>query len=59
MAGFDAEAFVADCRAALSADQPRTAARDVLERHLARPSTVADALGREEAGSRRCTTRPS
>jgi predicted metal-dependent enzyme (double-stranded beta helix superfamily) len=50
MAAFDVEAFVADCRAVLSADQPRTATRDVLDRHLARPSAVADVLGREEGG---------
>ncbi|MEX0664032.1 MAG: hypothetical protein WD598_04590 [Acidimicrobiia bacterium] len=50
MAGFEVEALVADCQSALSADQPLSATRDVLDRLLDRPSAVADALGREEGG---------
>jgi predicted metal-dependent enzyme (double-stranded beta helix superfamily) len=50
MAGFDVETLVADCRAARSADMSLTAMRDVLDRHLARPSVVADVLGRPEGG---------
>ena len=47
---FEVEDLVADCRAALSVTQPLTAMRDVLDRLLARPSVVADVLGREEGG---------
>lgn len=48
--GFDVDALVADCQAAAAADQPRSAVREVLERVLERPSSVASVLGRDEGG---------
>ncbi len=50
MAGFEVEHLVAECREALSAEQPLTAVRDVLDRVLAHPAAVADVLGRDEGG---------
>jgi predicted metal-dependent enzyme (double-stranded beta helix superfamily) len=46
----DIDALVDDCRAALAADQPQLAARDVLDRVLADPSAVAATLGRDAGG---------
>jgi predicted metal-dependent enzyme (double-stranded beta helix superfamily) len=47
---FDVDALVDDCRAALAADQPSLAVRDVLDRVLSTPSAVAAALGRDAGG---------
>ena len=47
---FDADALIVDCLAAAGADQPTLAVRDVLERVLAEPTTVSDALGRDQGG---------
>ena len=41
---FDTDAFVADCRGALTEDQPRRAVRDVVERAVADAVAIADAL---------------
>ena len=41
---FDTDAFVADCRGALTEDQPRRAVREVVERAVADAVAVADAL---------------
>ena len=41
---FDADAFVADCRGALTEDQPRRAVREVVERAVADAVAVAAAL---------------
>jgi predicted metal-dependent enzyme (double-stranded beta helix superfamily) len=49
-ATLDIDALVDDCRAALAADQPQLAVRDVLDRTLADPAAVAATLGRERGG---------
>jgi predicted metal-dependent enzyme (double-stranded beta helix superfamily) len=41
---FDAESFVAECRAALVESQPMLAVKEILERAMARPDDVAAAL---------------
>jgi len=48
--GFDLDAFVADCRAALAADHPALAVRDVLEAAVAEPRGAAECLGRDAGG---------
>lgn len=50
IAGFEVEHLVAECREALSAEQPLTAVRDVLDRILDQSAAVARALGRDEGG---------
>jgi predicted metal-dependent enzyme (double-stranded beta helix superfamily) len=50
VSSFDVDTLVEECRAALSADQPLTATRDVLDRVLAQPAPVAAVLGREAGG---------
>ncbi len=50
MGSFDPDALVAECRGALSETQPALAVRDILERTLAQPGAVADALATDEAG---------
>jgi predicted metal-dependent enzyme (double-stranded beta helix superfamily) len=47
---FDLDAFVADCRAARDDAEPRRAIRAVLERAIAQPAAVADALRPTEGG---------
>lgn len=47
---FDVDEFVSDCRAAGAEDEPRRAVREVLERALARPDEIGDALRPREAG---------
>lgn len=47
---FDVDEFVTDCRAALAERHPALAAKEVLERALARPSEVDAALGAPERG---------
>lgn len=42
---FDLEAFVTDCRGALVEDRAAVAVKEVLERALARPTDIDDALG--------------
>ena len=41
---FDLDTFIDDCRAANSADQPRLAVKEVLDRAVSTPGAVADAL---------------
>jgi predicted metal-dependent enzyme (double-stranded beta helix superfamily) len=47
---FDLDEFVDRCRAARNEAEPRRAVREVLERALARPAEVADAMAPREAG---------
>jgi predicted metal-dependent enzyme (double-stranded beta helix superfamily) len=47
---FDIDRLVADCRAALVEDEDHRAVREVLERAVARPGQVADALAPTEGG---------
>ncbi len=47
---FDVEEFVARCQAARAEDEPRRAIREVLDRALADPSAMADALKPDEGG---------
>ncbi len=42
---FELETFVADCRAALSADEPHGAIREVVARAVSEPSAILRALG--------------
>ena len=42
---FEVERFVADCRAALSADEPHGAIREVVARAVSEPSAVLRAVG--------------
>jgi predicted metal-dependent enzyme (double-stranded beta helix superfamily) len=46
---FDVDAFIADCVAAAAGDDPILAVRDVLERALARPADIEEALPATEA----------
>ena len=50
MVVFDVDALIADCVAARSEPEPRGAIRAVLERALAEPVTVAEALRPSEGG---------
>ena len=50
MAGFDVDELVEQCRGALKESQPALAVRDILQRAVANPSAVADALAVEEGG---------
>ena len=47
---FDIEQFVADCRGALTEGQPALAVKEVLDRALARPADIDEALGEPERG---------
>lgn len=47
---FDIDRFVVDCREALVEDEPRRAVREVLQRAVAEPGQVADALTPTEGG---------
>ena len=49
-ASFDIDELVSECRTALGADTPQLAVRDVLDRVLASPGTVAATLGRDAGG---------
>jgi predicted metal-dependent enzyme (double-stranded beta helix superfamily) len=47
---FDLDRFVADCHTALGEDQPHGAVREVLQRTVAAPGRVAEALDPREGG---------
>jgi predicted metal-dependent enzyme (double-stranded beta helix superfamily) len=47
---FDIDRLVADCREALVEDEPHRAVREVVERAVAEPGPVADALAPTEGG---------
>jgi predicted metal-dependent enzyme (double-stranded beta helix superfamily) len=47
---FDIEAFIEGCRTALAEPEPRRAVRETLQRAVAEPAAVADALRPTEAG---------
>ncbi len=47
---FDVDQLVAECQAAIAETEPRRAVREVLERALADPAAVADALRPAEGG---------
>lgn len=47
---FDTESFVSDCVAAIGESEPRSAIKDVLERAMADPGAVAEALPPARAG---------
>jgi predicted metal-dependent enzyme (double-stranded beta helix superfamily) len=47
---FDVDEFVAQCRAANGEDEPRRAVREVLDRALASPGEIGDALRPTEGG---------
>lgn len=47
---FDIDRFIADCHTVVADSDPRAAVRDLLQRTLAHPDDVADALGKPEAG---------
>jgi predicted metal-dependent enzyme (double-stranded beta helix superfamily) len=47
---FDLEAFVGECQEAIAESEPRRAIREVLDRALADPSAVGDALAPGEGG---------
>jgi predicted metal-dependent enzyme (double-stranded beta helix superfamily) len=47
---FDIDQFVVDCRGALAEGETRRAVREVLERAVAEPAAVADALAPTEGG---------
>jgi predicted metal-dependent enzyme (double-stranded beta helix superfamily) len=48
--GFDIDQLVTDCREALVEDEPHRAVREVLERAVAEPGSVADTLAPTEGG---------
>jgi predicted metal-dependent enzyme (double-stranded beta helix superfamily) len=50
MAMFDLDSFVADCRAALGESTPEVAVRALVERAIARPVEVEQALGTPTSG---------
>lgn len=47
---FDIDQFVVECREALVEDQPHRAVREAMQRALAAPGQVADALGPRDGG---------
>ena len=47
---FDVDELIADCRAARREDEPRRAVREVVERAVAAPTAVGDALRPTEGG---------
>ena len=47
---FDIDQFLAECRAAITETEPRAAVKQVLERAVASPEQVAEALPAERAG---------
>ena len=47
---FDVEEFVADCQTAMAEGQAALAVKEVLERAIARPSEIDEALGSPERG---------
>ena len=47
---FDVETFLEQCQAAVAETEPRLAIRDVLDRALASPTTIGDALRPTEGG---------
>ena len=49
-ATFDTDEFVAACRAAAAETEPHRAVRDLLQRTMAAPDDVADALRPEQGG---------
>ena len=48
---FDLDTFVADCRAALSESTPEAAVRELVERAMAQPAEVEQALGTPSLGA--------
>jgi predicted metal-dependent enzyme (double-stranded beta helix superfamily) len=55
---FDTESFVGDCVAAIGESEPRSAIKDVLERAMADPAAVAEALPPARAGISRLHCSP-
>ena len=47
---FDVDELIADCRAAVEEDEPRRAVRELVERAVAAPTAVGDALRPSEGG---------
>lgn len=47
---FDIDDFLGDCQAAVAENEPHRAVREVLERAVAEPAAVADALAPREGG---------
>jgi predicted metal-dependent enzyme (double-stranded beta helix superfamily) len=54
---FQVEAFVAECEAALAEAQPALAIRELVERAVAEPDQLDEALGAASAGGFRCLHR--